>query len=241
MVSKMAKDTIAKWEAEGLRPTFDDAILINDLGLRIERASDATALARVPRCSFLGDAILWEPSVYKMMWLDKARQVVAEDEETQTALVAFTLNTNEQDLPQLKEAKDLVKRVQEFRDHVLIFYSPSQILTAIDIALNDAAAPTTEPLATEHKEAAEVPREWLSLARQTMALALANGLYGVDLKEVTVPALEAMVARALMSQGKDVVKELKSQAFGDYLVAVGRIHERLVEAQKQKENRKEQK
>lgn len=70
MTSKLAKSQIELWRKEGLEPTFDDIIRLNDLGLRVERGSDMFSFSAVPRMAFLGDRILREPTVAKRYWLD---------------------------------------------------------------------------------------------------------------------------------------------------------------------------
>lgn len=65
MISKLAKQTIEKWQSEGLKPTFDDVIRLNALGLKVEHGSEACEFSAVPRVAFLGDYTLFEPTVFK--------------------------------------------------------------------------------------------------------------------------------------------------------------------------------
>ena len=55
-----------------MKPTFEDAVKMNALGLKIERDANAFEVASVPRCAFLGDSILWEPTIGKRIWLERA-------------------------------------------------------------------------------------------------------------------------------------------------------------------------
>ena len=92
MVSKMAKDTVAKWEKEGLRPSFDDIVRLNALGLRVERGPNSADFAALPRVAFLGDLVLVEPTVRRWMWIDAARQIV---QDADLIVFAYALAVNE--------------------------------------------------------------------------------------------------------------------------------------------------
>ena len=229
MTSKLAKSTLSQWADEGLSPSIDDIIALNDLALKIERASDATDWACAPRCAFLGDVILWEPTIAKMMWLDRARQIMTSDSDTQNTLLAYMLATPAADLPALHDVKILTKAVQKFRDEVLIFYTSSQIVAAIDIVLSSGREPDLDARDEVHKQVATPPADLMSYARRLLGLAALNEL-PIDANDYTIAALESLVVRAICAKGQDISKELKNSAYGDYLVAAGKMHARLVKA-----------
>ena len=118
MTSKLAKSQIELWRKEGLEPTFDDIIKLNDLGLRVERGSDMFSFAAVPRMAFLNDRILREPTVAKRYWLDAVQSYFADDMQSKVYLIAYVLGTDT--LPSLYEKVKIVKEVEKFRDEVLI-------------------------------------------------------------------------------------------------------------------------
>ena len=229
MTAKLAKSTLAQWAAEGLSPSVDDIIALNDLALKIERASDATDWACAPRCAFLGDVILWEPTIAKMMWLDRARQIMTSDADTQNTLLAYTLATPAAELPTLHDVKILTKAVQKFRDEVLIFYTSSQIVAAIDIVLSSGREPEIDERDDEHRKAATPPADLMSYARRLLGLAALNEV-PVNPADYTIAALESLVVRAICAKGQDISKDLRNSAYGDYLVAAGRMHARLAAA-----------
>lgn len=107
MTSKLAKAQIEQWWAEGLRPTFDDIVKVNNLGLAVERGSDMFDFSACPRAAFLGDNILWEPTLRKRIWIDAAFQVVgAETLESRIYVLAYALSTpNEELSPLTKKGK----------------------------------------------------------------------------------------------------------------------------------------
>lgn len=79
MTSKLAKSTIETWWAEGLKPTVEDIVRLNALGLKVENGSEVYDFAACPRISFLGDYMLFEPTVAKKIWIDTAKQSLRED------------------------------------------------------------------------------------------------------------------------------------------------------------------
>lgn len=93
MTSKLAKQQIEMWQKEGLKPTVDDIVLLNNLGLQIERGSDMFSFSACPRVAFLGDNILREPTVAKRLWLDEVKRLFADTVETTVYVVAYTLGT----------------------------------------------------------------------------------------------------------------------------------------------------
>lgn len=93
MTSKTAKQQIELWWKEGLAPTVDDIVLLNNLGLQIERGSDMFSFSACPRVAFLGDSILREPTVAKRLWLDEVQRLFSDTIETKVYVIAYTLGT----------------------------------------------------------------------------------------------------------------------------------------------------
>ncbi len=93
MTSKLAKSQIEEWWREGLKPTVDDIILINNLGLEVERGSDMFSFSACPRLAFLGDNILREPTVAKRLWIDEAQRLFANTLESRVYVLTYALGT----------------------------------------------------------------------------------------------------------------------------------------------------
>lgn len=136
MTSKLAKSQIEQWWSEGLKPTVDDIVLLNNLGLQVERGSDMFDFSACPRLAFLGDNILQEPTVVKRLWIDTALQLFADTFESKVYVISYALGTPDKELPSLADKKKVEKEVVQFRDNVLMHYTETQILAAIDWALN---------------------------------------------------------------------------------------------------------
>ena len=132
--------------------------------------------------------------------------------------------------------------MKKFAQEVLVDFTITQILMAIDYALN--GDDYVESYTPEEKEAkAEVtvpPSEIMSEARHLISEALTQGMSSEVKDFVTVPQLEKMIVCAAMNNGADVMKDIKNNALGAFYVAAGKTHTRLIEEKKAKEDGKEQ-
>ncbi len=241
MTSKIAEQQIQAWWKEGLNPTVEDIVLVNNLGLQIERGSDMFSFSACPRIAFLGDIMLREPVIAKRIWIDEASRLFADTMETKIYVLAYALGTPDNELPSITDKRGIEKGIVKFRDDVLMKYTDTQILAAIDYVLN-GTKPDLElpPDASEEKkeevkklhEIYDVPAEDHSLAKQLLLQALAQKVPAEVANYALVEDLERMVLVAAMTEGVDVLKNEHTKASGRFYVAVGRIHERLVKEAK---------
>ena len=228
MVSQMAKDTVAKWEKEGLRPSFDDIVRLNALGLRVERGPNSADFAALPRVAFLGDLVLVEQSVRRWMWIDAARQIV---QDADLIIFAYALAVNEP--VKLTSRSKLEKALDEFRKENLLDFSATQISAAVDYALTggdpedgESPEPTEAELAAA-REARELPAHIRSGAAALLAYAVGFGLDAEAVKDFTCPKLERLIAVASMLKGAAVKDGEHSRACAEYYRTADAIYERL--------------
>lgn len=227
-----------------MKPTVDDIVLMNNLGLAVERGSEMFAFSACPRIAFLGDNILREPTVAKRIWIDEAQTMFADTLETRIYIIAYALGTADDELPQLTNKKKIEKGVVKFRDEVLMKYTDTQILSAIDYVLNgtkpDLELPP-DPNEDEKKEADdmreiyEVPTEDHSIAKQLLLEALSSKIPAEAANYALLDDLERMVLVAAMAEGADITKNQHTKASGHFYIAAGRIHERLLKEVKKNE------
>lgn len=247
MVSQLAKSTVESWQAkEGLEPTFEDIILLNALGLKLEKNDQSYNFSSVPRVAFLGDACFWEPTVAKRIWMDYASKLISDNFLTQATFTAYALNCPDNELPSLKDTKKLNEEIKRFYDDVLMPFSETQILAALEYALKGNLPTVDEDWYKTEEEASKtleqiynLPSELKSVAKQLLAEAMT---YGIDEKakyDVTVDELERMIAVAAMHSGIDVIKNEHAQNTAKFYAASGSIHKRLVEEKMKKENKDE--
>ena len=204
MISRLAKETIGKWKTEGLSPSFDDIVRLNDLGLKVEGGSNAFEFGNAPRISFLGDYAFHEPTVAKRMWLEQAMKLMKDDFQNQIALTAYALNTPSGELPRLDSVRVLVGKVRKFRDEVLSCFTETQILRCLEYALRgDEGDDDGHGMENESKD---IPEGLMSVSRQLMVEALSYGIDDDVKYDVTLPQLERIVTLAALHSGLDVLK-----------------------------------
>ena len=228
MVSKLAKAQIETWWSEGLKPTIEDIVKVNNLGLLVERGSDIFDFSACPRASFLGDNILWEPNMRKRIWIDTALQVVnAKSIESRIYVLAYALATPENELVTLTKKSALEKAIVSFRDNVLLDFTDTQILAAIDWCMNGNAPDLELP----DEDVRDVPEDEegkaISMAKQLLLEAIGEGMSEKVAQYALLDDLKRMVLVAAMKNGADIIKNEHTKAAGNFYVACGRIHERL--------------
>ena len=165
-MSKLSKATIEQWKSEGLSPTFEDCILLNSLGLKVETGAHASDFGYVPRCGFLGDFIFWEPTVYKAFWLSEAVKLIDEDDELQLiALYLFALNKNTKEFPDLDNVQKFKDAVNDFAQPIIESHTKTQLMLLIDYVLNGNDESRGEDVEAEVKKVQEVPAQAKSYVR----------------------------------------------------------------------------
>lgn len=238
MTSKLAKSQIELWQKEGLAPTFEDIIKLNDVGLKVERGSDMYSFAACPRLAFLGDVVLREPTIAKRIWMDEVQRLFADGIETRLYLVAWSLAADDNNLPSLNDKKKIGELVVEFRDKVLLKCTETQILAALDYVLNGDKVQYDE-LDEESKkkldEVYDVPTEDQSLAKQLLLAALTYKIPAEVADYALLDDLQNMLLVAAMQNGADnTVKNEHTKFAGQFYMMAGKIHERLVKEKEEK-------
>lgn len=184
MTSRLAESTIQEWQKENLKPTFKDMVLLNDLGLKVERGSEAFSFSQCPRIAFLGDYILREPTVAKRIWMDSVGQMFDGNYQTRLFFMCYALNCPDAELPDVTKASALNRKIEKFRDEVLLKFTETQLIYAIDYVLNGNRPDFDSMDSDEAKKVAEdefaeiydVPQETQSEAKQLLLQALTHGM-----------------------------------------------------------------
>lgn len=239
MISKLAKSTIEKWtEIEGLKPTIEDIVYLNALGLKVENGAEAYTFGAVPRCAFLGDYTFWEPTIAKKLWIDRARTMISNGYFTQLTFTAYALNTPLSELPDLKKVSELNDKVLQFTSEVLNNFTESQIFAAISYAIsgNDwrVGEEYTQQQKDDFNKIYDIPEEAYSNSKQLLAEALTYGLSD-GIKDFTIKELERMIIVAAMHEGIDVLKNEHTQNAAKFYACAGKIHARLIEEKANKD------
>jgi len=73
MISQMAKEDCLALLAEGITPTYEQAVTLNALGLLVERGPFAGVVFTAPRVAWAGTVALFEPTIQSEQWyIEKA-------------------------------------------------------------------------------------------------------------------------------------------------------------------------
>ena len=240
MISKIAKQTVEKWQSEGLKPSFEDTIHLNALGLKVERGNDVYDFSALPRVAFLNNICIYEPTVAKKLWMDKAYQLIADNIQTQLFFTAYALYCDE--LPSLNDIDKLIQQVLKFSEEHLFDLTETQIYSAIDYVINGNDPNADEEfIANENEKKFDcytVPDTVQSAAQQ---IALQAMQCGIDIKAIdftTVPVLERMITVAVMQKGADWIKNERAQNAAKFMIEANKIEKRL-KADKETEDNKD--
>ena len=237
MISKLAKAEILNMQKEGLKPSFEDIIKLNALGLKVEHGKEASEFTALPRRAFVGDYILEEPSLFKKIFIDKCMQILDDDYYTYLFFMAWVLNTDDDDLPKLDNIKNITKRIIDFKNKMMKF-TERQIWTAIEYVFkgNDPTEDEDfEKLDDNEKEqvrsAIDIPEEMKSVA-QNLYCEMLQAELPEKCVHFTIPTVERMMMNAMMKNGVDVQKNEQAQNCAKFFACVGTIRTRLTEENK---------
>lgn len=133
-VSRLARTAVEELKKEGLEPSVDDIILLNELGKKAENNSEMFRFSALPRTAFLGDEILVEPCLAIRLWIDTVKQIFPDDEETYCWILLYAVTNSPENFPPPNDKVKIAKAVVENRKKFERF-TWTQILTALDYVL----------------------------------------------------------------------------------------------------------
>lgn len=115
MISKTAMEDLKALRAGGYKPTDEEVIRLNDIGVRIEKGKDTTP-ANMPRVAFAGNVVLHEPTVGSVQWwLDYGRDAAYSDRGRLATYFFMLANAVDLDaLFKLRLGDDIMKAVAEW-------------------------------------------------------------------------------------------------------------------------------
>lgn len=116
MISKTAMEDLKALRADGYRPTDEEVVRLNDLGVRIEKGRDTTP-ANMPRVAFAGNVVLHEPTVgSETWWEDYGRDSAMTSQGRFNAYFFMLANARRVErLNSLTEPKAIRKAVAEWK------------------------------------------------------------------------------------------------------------------------------
>lgn len=241
MVSQTAKEDIEQLITDGLTPSVNDIIRLNALGLKLERnQNSAISLFNAPRIAWLGDVVLYQPTLGHEIWLEDVENVMdMADPATNLAVTTFACSFKDSSkLPDAFDKPTLYSKLASFKKQISS-YTPQQILAAAKYVVDGNDANLYENAPTTSKEP-EIECEAFSIPTGILLNGIATGI-GMsigDALKLTRGQFETMVRHYQISNGMLDIKVEKQEASGGYFDALAEIRERLQNEVKGKSNGK---
>lgn len=115
MTSKTAKIDIEALIKDGYKPTIDEIIRLNDLGVSIEMGKETTP-ANYPRMGFAGNVVLFEPTIGAILWWEEygSNSTINNKGKILTYFFMLAHSRRIDVLEQLTKPKDIRKAVKEW-------------------------------------------------------------------------------------------------------------------------------
>lgn len=233
MTSSMALADIAELQAKGLRPTPEEIIRLNGLGLAVERAGDPDAANNAPRIVWLCNVAIHEPTLQVELWLSEvARRVAATDGAYDTLRVFACAHGQVPGFfsrASMRNAAIIKMRVYSWAASNLWKATPRQIHAALDYVVNgnDPADGEYPDLTDAHpnrlRHVALGTEDSINRMIQTL---LSKGLGMEDIGCLTWSAANNILARVYLANGSKR-SDFGSTDLGDYLCTLGSIEKRL--------------
>lgn len=234
MISKLAKETIEEMWADGLKPTVEDIVRLNQLGLAAEHFKTG-GLDAIPRVARLGEMAFVEPTIAKRIYLDIVeRAMVGEDYLERLSLAAFVLNTPSNELPPVEKLSKIFKAVEKFTNEHLLQFTETEIAAAVRYACVGESADIgeyAEPSKAE-KEAEKNARDLLSVvgvsrAEKLLSSAIEHGIAHDAAMKSTAEKLSNLILAAVIAKGDEGFEAIKRTRLGEFYRTADFIKERL--------------
>lgn len=234
MTSSMALADIATLQAKGLRPTPEDIIRLNGLGLAVERAGNPDASNNAPRLVWLCNVAIHEPTLQVELWLSEVARNVAASGGAYDTLSLYACAHAQ--IPgffaraSMRNAAIIKMRVYAWAASNLWKATPRQIQAALEYVVNgndpvDGEFPDltdAHPNRLRHKPISQADR-----MNRMIQAGLAAGLTMADVGCLTWSAANNVLIRIFRANGGKL-SDLGSTELGDYTCTLSAIEQRLL-------------
>lgn len=225
MISNYAISEIKRLEKQGLKPTIEDVIRLNGLGLKIERSDKCGTIYEMPRVAYLGTLSFREPTIAHVEWIDMVRTYVNQrNYDTIIAVHAFALSRDASALPAKESQFDCTEEIAKFVKRELAVFTFDQVKAAIIYALHGADEAACEYPNGEDEETDDVLRS-LGTGVMLETATLGLGMSIRDISKLTVRQAKEL-QKVAIGQAQ-CVKVFKTKAEQDFQLAFYQIEERL--------------
>jgi len=225
MLCQTAKLDLEALRQQGLNPTDDEVVLLNDLAKKVEFGNKNFDIATMPRVAFIGHNIVFhEPTIGALEWWELYGSKASESELDLMMVYFFMLahSTSLSVLYKLETADQIIDAVKAWMQ--TIDATEKELwagLLWVKYGNEDAAESLNED--DEKKDDYD---EQVSIIRTILLEAsAATGINPDDLKTQTVSNLDTLIVRANMRAGYDMKPSIAKDYIA-YKQALKNIEER---------------
>lgn len=216
---------------DGLKPTPEDIIRLNALGVKYENsASPAGVIYRMPRVAYLGKLSFREPTLGHRAWIDRVCTYCDDNLSTSLAVHAFALSRPTEALPDPNDRDATNKAISSFIEKDAAALTVTQLKCAVVYATY-GASDTEQEYPPDRDDPNGVISEDVAISVGVGVLfdTISVGL-GVSVRDIcnmTIAQANALRALALIRSNFDLTKSVKESALGDYIATKHEIIARL--------------
>ena len=205
MISQTALATLEEFEAKGLKPTPEDVIRLNAIGLKLEASRGkyaASCTYLLPRVAAISESLSFrQPTIGHEIWMDQVERLIAPgDYQSLLAIRAFALSRPCSELPDAASPKTVTKAIKTFCKECKDF-TRDQIFAAINYVVlgSDQTVGETSAKHSEEEERADDDpdfSECIALGVLNEGRAVLWGISEADMKNMTARQLSEVISRA---------------------------------------------
>lgn len=232
MVSPRAVEDLEALREEGLQPSIEDIIRLNELGLQLDSGKETT-FANAPRIGFAGDVAIHQPTCQVEMWMMDIGEDLAADAESYNSIWCFACANARKphffdDLLSPRQVKDAIKAWYK-----TVTCTREELTRAFAYAvwgIGGDVVPDKTELAKESERKSMLTRRQRNFARLDAELREAREKLHLTTEEMLTMTrsriIEMLYADAI--DGGREVKRNTAKALADYLTTLRGIRARLV-------------
>lgn len=235
MTSQMCIEDIEMMIEDGLKPTPQDIIRLNELALNFERKKSMNSFKSfysLPRIAQI-DNERWfrQPTLGHEIWLNSVQRFIDTNINTLLALYAFALSRDYTELPDAENQKAVVDAVNKFLEEMKD-NSREQIYAALEYVQNGIVSSHDEYpefAKSKNDDDDELSFDWdecIAVGVLNHGISVLHGITLAEMKSMTKSQLESIIERTLVFNDKasnDAKYEL-----ANYNRTLDKIKERLI-------------
>lgn len=240
MVSEMCIEDIEQMKAEGLEPTPQDIIRLNELALAFERKKSRLAFTStymLPRTAHIGESTWFrQPTLGHEIWLHKVASYINMDSvDSALAIYAFAFSRDYKDLPEPYDQKLVKEEVGKWIETMKDF-NREQILAAVEYVQTGIESSVGEyPEVASSDEETDDWNTCVAVGVLNEGAAVLTGVTRSELMGMTRREAEGILSKAYLLMTPPIGLDANAE-LADYNRTHDKIRERLLKEKEAKNN-----